>query len=147
VMAYFEGTPVPWMMWQAALIIALMIYTRGRRFARPIPVRRERRTTNLEFVSSMANITRLARASDVAMQSIYSEFRKRLCRYAAAPAATADSALAAAVARRSGLDAQELGGLLSKCERVARGEEVSDARLFEMVARVRDIETRLGLFK
>lgn len=145
VLSYFAGTPVPWMMWQGALIIALVIYTRGRRFARPLPLRRERRTTNLEFVSSMANITRLARASDVAMQNIYSEFRKRLCRYAAAPPATDDAGLASAVARRSKLDAGELKGLLARCEEVARGETVSDAELFEIVRRVREVEASLGV--
>ena len=30
----------------------------------------------------MANITRLAQATDLAMKNIYSEFRKRLCRFA-----------------------------------------------------------------
>ncbi|HYP29885.1 MAG TPA: DUF4350 domain-containing protein [Blastocatellia bacterium] len=144
-MSYFEGTPLPWMMWQAVLIIGLVIYTRGRRFARPIPLRRERRTTNLEFVSSMANITRLARASDVAMQNIHSEFRKRLCRYAAAPPSTDDAALASAVARRSKIGAEELKGILARCEQVARGETVTDAELFEIVRRVREIETSLGI--
>jgi hypothetical protein len=144
-MSYFDGTPVPWMMWQGALIIALVIYTRGRRFGRPIPLRHERRTTNLEFVSSMANITRLARASDVAMQSIYSEFRKRLCRYASAPSSVDDSTLASSVARRSKMEAGELNDLLARCENVARGAAVSDAELFELVRRVRDVETALGI--
>ncbi|HKG20670.1 MAG TPA: DUF4350 domain-containing protein [Blastocatellia bacterium] len=144
-MSYFAGTPIPWMMWQGALIIALLVYTQGRRFARPIPLKRERRTTNLEFVSSMANITRLARASDVAMQNIHSEFRKRLCRYAGVPSGTADSLLASAVARRSKIGAGELEGLLARCERVARGEAVSDSELFEIVKSVRDVETRLGI--
>jgi len=144
-MSYFDGTPIPWMMWQGALIIALVIYTQGRRFGRPIPLRSERRTTNLEFVSSMANITRLARASDVAMQSIYSEFRKRLCRYVAVPAGVDDSALASSVARRSNVGAGELTNLLARCEHVARGGAVSDAELFELVKRVRDVESSLGI--
>ena len=144
-MSYFAGTPIPWMMWQGVLIVALIVYTQGRRFARPIPLRRERRTTNLEFVSSMANITRLARASDLAMQNIHSEFRKRLCRYASVPSSADDSALASAVARRSNIGAGELKSILARCEQVARGETVSDAELFELVKRVRDVETSLGI--
>ena len=70
----FSGTPVLWMLAQVALIAALAVYTYGRRFARPVPLKRERRTTNLEFVSSLANITRLARASDLAMQNIIRRF-------------------------------------------------------------------------
>src|SRR6185369_14929236 len=78
ILAYFHGTPVPWLFWQGVLIAAVAAYTFGRRFARPLPLRRERRTTNLEFVASMAMITRMARATDLAMQNVYRDFRKRL---------------------------------------------------------------------
>jgi hypothetical protein len=145
VMSYFRGTPVPWMMAQAVLIVGAMVYTFGRRFARPIPLKQERRTTNLEFVSSMANITRLARASDLAMQNIYSEFRKRLCRFSGVPAKIDNSNLAARTARRAKLDEAELARLLDRCDLITRGEEVSDAELLGLVARIREIESQLGL--
>lgn len=145
VMSYFRGTPVPWMMAQAGLIAALVVYTYGRRFARPVPLKRERRTTNLEFVSSMANITRLARASDLAIQNIYSEFRKRLCRFSGLPARVDNAKLASATARRAKLDESEIVRLLTRCEEVARGEEVSDAELLKLVSRIREIESQLGL--
>lgn len=144
-MAYFRGTPVPWMMAQAGLIAALVVYTYGRRFGRPIPLRRERRTTNLEFVSSMANITRLAHATDLAMENVYSEFRKRLCRFSGAPAKIDNEKLAAIAARRARLDERGLAALLSRCEEVARGEPVSEAELLKLTARIREIESQLGL--
>jgi hypothetical protein len=145
VMSYFRGTPVPWMMAQAALIAVLLVYTRGRRFTRPLPLPKERRTTNLEFVSSMANITRLARATDLAMQSIYSEFRNRLCRYSGLPMRAETSRLAAAAARRAGMDEKDLASLLARCEAVARGEQTSDSELLSLVTRIREIEARLKL--
>jgi hypothetical protein len=143
-MSYFRGTPVPWMMAQVGLIALLVVYSRGRRFGRPLPLKRERRTTNLEFVSSMANITRLAHASDLAMENIYAEFRKRLCRFGGVPAKVENEKLAVAVARRSKLDERELGTLLARCEEVARGEQVSESELLKLVVRIREIETRLG---
>ena len=143
-MSYFRGTPVPWMMAQAGLITVLVVYSYGRRFGRPIPLRQERRTTNLEFVSSMANITRLAEASDLAMENIYSEFRKRLCRVSGVPSKIENSRLAAAVARRTRLDERELSGLLSRCDEIARGEPVSESELLRLVRRIREIETELG---
>jgi hypothetical protein len=145
VMAYFRATPVPWMAWQGALIAALLVYSYGRRFARPVPLRRERRTTNLEFVSSMANVTRLARASGLAVQSIYSEFRKRLCRFANQPAAADNARLASAVARRAAVSEKELLDLLARCEDAARGKPVSDAEMLRLVTRIREIESQLGL--
>ncbi len=144
-LAYFRGTPVPWMMAQAGLIAALVVYSYGRRFGRPIPLRQERRTTNLEFVSSMANITRLAEASDLAMENIYSEFRKRLCRFSGVPSKIENGRLAAAAARRAKLDEQDLTRLLSRCEEIARGEPVSDAELLKLVTRIREIESQLSL--
>ncbi|HST23770.1 MAG TPA: DUF4350 domain-containing protein [Blastocatellia bacterium] len=145
VLAYFRGTPVPWMLAQAALIAALVVYTYGRRFARPVPLKREQRTTNLEFVSSMANITRLASASDLAMQNIYGEFRKRLCRFSSLPSNADDSKLSAAAARRAKLNQSELAELLARCDSVARGEQASDAELLKLVTRIREIETQIGL--
>ncbi len=144
-LAYFSGTPIPWMLAQAALIAVLVIYTYGRRFARPLPLKRERRTTNLEFVSSMANITRLARASDLAMQSIYSEFRKRLCRYSGLPAKVDTPRLATVVAARAKIDERSLKSLLARCEAVERGKQISDAELLNLVGRIREIETQLKL--
>ena len=144
-MAYFKGTPIPWMMAQAALIAVFLVYTYGRRFARHVPLRRERRTTNLEFVSSMANITRLARASDLAMKNIYSEFRKRLCRYGRLPTTTDTPRLATFVAARGKIDERSLKSLLARCEAVEQGKQVSDAELLKLVERIREIETQLNL--
>ncbi|MEK6322836.1 MAG: DUF4350 domain-containing protein [Acidobacteriota bacterium] len=144
-MSYFRGTPVPWMMAQAGLIAVLVVYSYGRRFGRPVPLRSERRTTNLEFVSSMANITRLAQASDLAMENIYSEFRKRLCRFSGVPAKIENAKLAAAAARRANLDERGLTELLSRCEEIARGEQVSESELLKLVTRIREIESQLGL--
>jgi hypothetical protein len=145
IISYFRGTPVPWMMAQGCLIAALAVYTYGRRFARPLPLRRERRTTNLEFVSSMASIIRLARATDLAMRNVYMEFRKRLCRYSGLPSNAQTSKLAQAVARKAGLEQAELGRLLDRCEKVALGEEVSDAELLSLTTRIRNIESQLRI--
>ncbi len=144
-MDYFRGTPVPWMMAQAGLMILLIVYTYGRRFTRPIPLRRERRTTNLEFVSSMGNIAMLANATDLAMQGIYTEFRKRLCRYCGLPSKVETSKLAATAARRSTVDERVLRDLLMRCERVERGAPTGDAELLRLVSRIREIETALKL--
>ncbi len=145
VMSYFEGTPVPWMLWQTALIALLVVYSYGRRFARPLPLVRERRTTNLEFVTSMANITRLARATDLAMKNVYSEFHKRLCRYSGLPPKADTARLAEVTARRAKIDENELRRLLTRCEEVAGGRTVSDAELLQLVSRVREVESQLKL--
>ena len=144
-LAYFRGTPVPWLFWQGVLIAAVAAYTFGRRFARPLPLRRERRTTNLEFVSSMATITRMARATDLAMQNVYWDFRKRLCRYSGLPSNVDSAKLAAIAARRAHMDEQELTRLLADCDAVSHGQQTSDAELLRLVTRIREIESKLGI--
>jgi hypothetical protein len=145
VMAYFEGKPVKWVFWQMALIAALLVYTYGRRFARPVPLKRESRTTNLEFVSSMANITRLAKASDLAMQNIYSDFRNKLCRYSGLPTRVDSPRLAATAARRMQSSEGDLQELLARCEKVIHGETTSDAELLKLVTRIREIESEIRI--
>jgi hypothetical protein len=145
IIGYFHGTPVPWMLAQIALIGLLLIYNHGRRFARAIPLRQDKRTTNLEFVSSMATITRLARATDLAMQNIYWEFHRRLCRYSSLPSNASTSKLAAAVSRRSGIPEEELMAVLVRCAQVAAGNWVSDSEMLALVSRIREIETTLNL--
>lgn len=144
-MSYFRGTPVPWIMGQIALIGVLAVFTKGRRFVRPVPLRGERRTTNLEFVSSMANVIRLARARDLAMENVYTEFRRKLCRYSLAPSRLPTPALSAAAARRMQVDERELRLLLMRCEKVAQGTSVSDSDLLKLVREIREIESRLKL--
>ncbi|HMG33113.1 MAG TPA: DUF4350 domain-containing protein [Blastocatellia bacterium] len=142
-LAYFHGTPVPWMFWQLVFGGTLLIYTFARRFARSVPLAHERRTTNMEFVSSMANITRLARASDLAIQNIYSEFRKRLCRAAALPPKADSPKIAAAAARRLKMSEQEIRGIMARCEAIIAGKHVSDSELLGLVTRIREIEAAL----
>jgi hypothetical protein len=145
-LGYFKGTPVPWIMAQGVLVVLFLIYSRGRRFARPLPLKTERRTTNLEFVSSMATITRLARASGLAMENIYSEFRRRLCRYAGLAGGVDSPRLAKEVAGRAArINERSLRDLMARCERIIRGERVSDSEMLSLVTRIRDIESDLKL--
>jgi hypothetical protein len=142
---YIAGTPVPWLLAQLGLLGGAIALALGRRFGRAIPLARERRTSALEFVSSMANIQRLARASDLAVENIYTPFRARLCRYAGASAATPTDALATAAARLARADRERLARLMRRCEEVLAGAEVERDELVALVAEVRQFEARLGL--
>jgi hypothetical protein len=146
-LGYFRGTPVPWILVQVLLMSLLLIYSRGRRFARPLPLKVERRTTNLEFVSSMATITRLARASGLAMENIYSEFRRRLCHYAGVGKETDSPRLAKEVASRSRISERTLRDVMARCERIIRGDRASDSEMLSLVTLIRDIESDLKLWE
>jgi hypothetical protein len=78
------------------------------------------------------------------MENIYSEFRKRLCRFGGVPAKIENGKLAAAAARRAKLDERALAGILSRCEEIARGEHSSEPEVLKLVTRIREIEGELG---
>src|SRR6266498_940535 len=78
---YFAGTPVLAICGQLVLLILLVLWTRGRRFARPLPLPHVDRRSSLEFVASMAELQQRAGAFDLAIENIYSRTRRVLARY------------------------------------------------------------------
>src|SRR5262249_8604584 len=98
---YFRGTSALWLLLQGAGLSLLILYTYGRRFARPMPLPQVDRHSPLEFVSSMANLQQAARAHELALENIYPRFKAGLCRRLGLSArASRDEILAAARRRR-----------------------------------------------
>jgi hypothetical protein len=79
------------------------------------------------------------------MQTIYSEFRKRLCRYSGMPSRSETAKLASAVARRAMLNEGAIARLLTQCDQVARGRPATDKDLLNLVSQIRRIESELKL--
>ncbi len=142
---YVENTPVPWIVAQLGLLAIAVAMTAGARYGRAVPLGQHRRTSALEFVSSMANIQRLARASDVAVENVYSSFRARLCRYANVPSDTPPATLAAAAARRGGTDPARLRDAIDRCEDAMHGKSLTSHELVTLVSELRSIEALLKL--
>ena len=142
---YIAGTPVPWIIVQIALLALVIALTYGRRFGRPVPLHRERRTSALEFVSSMANIQRLAKASDLAIENIYGHFRRRLCRYAGMPSNTMTDQLATVAAERGQIDREELVSVMRRCDNALAIRPPEPKDLVDLIADLRRVEAKLKL--
>ncbi|HVF26807.1 MAG TPA: DUF4350 domain-containing protein [Pyrinomonadaceae bacterium] len=143
--AYFARTPVLAFVAQGALILLAILWTRARRFARPLPAPRVDRRSNLEFVASMAELQHRARAYDLALENIYGRTRRALARYAGTSNSASASDVAARIAGRSGKDAQEIKTLLHACEDVIAGLSVGDREAQSLAARLRELERDLGI--
>lgn len=143
--AYVAGTPIPWIVAQIGLIALLAAIGAGLRFARPVPLARERRTSNLEFVTSMAHIQRLADAEDLAIENIFVPFRARLCRYAGVPLKASTETVAAEAARRARVQSQPILETMKRCEAVLAGARPGGEEITRLVGELRLIEERLGL--
>jgi hypothetical protein len=142
---YFSGTPVIAMFGQIILITAVVVWSRGRRFARPVPAPRPDRRSKLEFVASMAELQQRARAFDLALENIYSRTRRALARYGGTDLAAPYAVVAAAVSARSGTDRARLESLMRECEDAAAGEPISARRALALAAQLRELERTLGI--
>jgi hypothetical protein len=144
--AYFAGTPILWMLAQGGLLVLAILWTSGRRFARPLPVARVDRRSSLEFVASMAELQQRARAYDLAIENIYTRLRRVLVRYAGLSHNSPRSEIAARVAARSGkLSATQLETLMRECEDTINGAPLDARKAIELVRQLRMVERTLGM--
>jgi hypothetical protein len=144
--AYFAGTPIMWMVGQAILIVLVILWTRGRRFARPLPVPRVDRRSSLEFVASMAELQQRARAYDLAIENIYTRIRRVLVRYGGLGHNSSRSEIATRVSLRSErLDAARLESVMRDCEDAINGAPLDSKKALALVRQLRMIERVLGL--
>ncbi len=143
--AYFAGTPVLAMLGQLGLIVLVVIWTRGRRFARPLPLPQVDRRSKLEYVASMAELQERARAFDLAIENIYARTRRVLARYAGTDNMAPRSEIAARVAARSKLNRPQLEKLMHDCEEAINGAPLTAKRSLALVAGLREVERVLGL--
>jgi hypothetical protein len=143
--SYFAGTPVLAIGGQILLLILLMVWTRGRRFGRPLPLTVVDRRSSLEFVASMAELQQRARAFDLAIENVYSRTRRVLARYAGVDYNSPRSHIAQRVADRSRLDAHQLETLMRQAEEAINSGHISERQSISLVTRLRQVETGLGL--
>ncbi|MBK7598535.1 MAG: DUF4350 domain-containing protein [Acidobacteria bacterium] len=137
---YFRGTPMPWLIAHGLLVCLLLLYTFGRRFARPLPTPRLDRHSPLEFVGSMANLQMVAQARELVIENIYPRFKARLCRrLALSSKAGVDDIITALPRQHLSLPESELRKVISDCELVIGGEKIDDAQLLKTVIRMRRI--------
>ncbi len=142
---YFAGTPVLAIAGQIVLLVLLILWTRGRRFARPVPLVQVDRRSTLEFVASMAELQQRAHAYDLAIENIYSRTRRVLARYAGVDYNSPRSEIAARVAARSTLNAHQIETLMRQSEEAINGGGITEQQSIHLVKRLREIESALGL--
>jgi hypothetical protein len=143
---YFRGTSFWWVLGQLLLLGLLLLYSYGKRFARPLPLPQVNRHSPLEFVGSMANLQQTAQARDLAIENIYPRFKTRLCRRLGLPIKAAPTEIAEALRERPQFAAvaNEVELALRESEYVLQGDRISDQRLVELVATMRRVGAELA---
>jgi hypothetical protein len=143
---YFEGTPVIAIFLQFGLLVALLLVSQSRRFARPVPEPEPDRLSKLEYVSAMAELQQRTQAYDLAIENIYGDFRRRVSALVGLDNTTASYRdLAHRIAERIGVSRVEIEELLFRCEDVIHGEPIRRNETVALVDRLREIEDKIGL--
>jgi Domain of unknown function (DUF4350) len=143
--AYFENTPVIAIFGQIGLLALLFFWSSGRRFARPLPFENPNRLSKLEYVGAMAEIQENTRAYDLAIESIFAEFRRKLIRFAATDNTITNESLAEIISNRSKINANSLAKLMNDCVAIRQGEPTNKREVFSLVKQMREIESELGI--
>ncbi len=145
-LAYFEGTPLTAMILQLAVLIGVILYTQSRRFARPLPENEPNRLSKLEYVSAMAELQQRTKAYDLAIENIYTDFRRRTARLVGVDNfTTSRQDLAKLIAERAKMNFDEVENLMFVSEDIIRGEPTNKREVLQITSRLRLLEEKLGL--
>lgn len=146
--SYFSGTPVIAILLQVAALAAFVLFSRGRRFARPLPSVEPDRLSKLEYVSAMAQLQGRTKAFDLAVENIYTDFRRRVARFFAVDNFTVPKEkLAALISARLGTDPAEIVEVMERCEDIMHGGKARRSEVLKLVRKLREIEDALGLVR
>lgn len=148
--SYIAATPLPWAMFQTALLALALVFTFSRRSGPIVQLAAVSRLSPLEFVETMGGLYQRAGASPIAVAAAYRFLRLELVRRLGLPGSAADQNLAHAAGQRLGLPEDELAGTLEGAARAASSAKypVRQAlglvqQLEGYVARLRDLNPRL----
>ena len=142
---FFEGTPVSSIFLQLTAIAAFVFFSQSRRFARPLNEKDPDRLSKLEYVAAMAELQRRTKSYDLAIESIYNDFRRRTARLLGADNTTKREDLAILIAERIAGEPREIDEIMFKCEDIIHGEPTNKNETLRLVTRLREIEELLGL--
>jgi hypothetical protein len=142
---YFRGTPFWWVLGQILLLGGLVIYSLGKRFARPLPLPQADRHSPLEFVSSMASLQQAAEAHDLALENIYPKFKARLCRRLGLSVRAQAEDIIKALRNNVRLapHAERLAHIIITSEQTLKGATLTDAQLVELVSAIRHLNAEI----
>ena len=94
----------------------------------------------------MAELQQRTKAYDLAIENIYTDFRRRAARLVGVDNFTASREnLAKLIAERAKLNFDDVESLMFKCEDIIRGEPTNKREVVEITRRLRALEEKLGL--
>ncbi len=142
---YFSQTPVPWAIFQLALVAVFILLAFSRRSGPLYAPAGASRLSPLEFVDTLGDLYRRASAGSAAVRVAYQRFRTQLVRRLSLPPASSNVQLDAAVRDRLGWKQPGFMETLQRAERAGREGNVSSAEALKIVQALEHYEVLFGL--
>jgi Domain of unknown function (DUF4350) len=142
---YFQETPVPWAIVQLALIAFFVFLAFGRRSGPLYATVRASRLSPLEFVDTLGDLYRRAKAGPAAVRVAYNRFRTRLTRRLALAPSISNMQLDAAVRERLGWKQPGLFDTLQRAEKGSAASDLAESDALKIVQALEHYELLFGL--
>jgi hypothetical protein len=142
---YFAETPVPWAIFQLALVAVFVLLAFSRRSGPLYAPAALSRLSPLEFVDTLGDLYRRASAGSAAVRVAYQRFRTQLVRRLALAPSISNMQLDAAVRERLGWKQPGLMDTLQRAEKAARASEVPGSDALKIVQALEHYEVLFGL--
>jgi hypothetical protein len=142
---YFEETPVPWAIFQLALVSVFVLMAFSRRSGPLYAPVALSRLSPLEFVDTLGDLYLRARAGSAAVRVAYQRFRTQLVRRLALAPSISNMEVDAAVRERLGWKQPGLIDTLQRAEKAARQSEMSSSDALKIVQALEHYEVLFGL--
>src|ERR1700730_3256388 len=130
---YFEKTPVPWAIFQLALVAVFVLLAFGRRSGPLYAPAAVSRLSPLEFVDTLGDLYRRASAGSAAVRVAHQRFRTQLVRRLALAPSISNMQMDAAVRERLGWKQPGLIDTLQRAEKAARKSDIHSSDALKIV--------------
>ena len=142
---YFKETPVPWGIFQLALVAVFVLLAFGRRSGPLYAPAAVSRLSPLEFVDTLGDLYRRASAGSAAVRVAYQRFRTQLLRRLALAPSISNMQLDAAVRERLGWKQPGLMDTLQRAEKATRERDIPGSAALKIVQALEHYEVLFGL--
>jgi len=115
-----------------AAVLLLFIYW-GKRFGRPIPLPNDSKGVSGQYINTMANIFRQAKARDIALDNIYAAFWHNLSKFLGVPDSIKPADVINLCRQRANLDSEGLQVIIESVEKIRRQGNSTEAEIFALV--------------
>lgn len=142
---YFAETPLPWAVWQLALVAIFVLLAFSRKSGPLYAPAAVSRLSPLEFVDTLGDLYRRAGAGSAAVRVAYQRLRTKLVRRLALSSSASNTELDAAVRERLGWKQPGFMDTMQRAERAARERDVLGSDALKIVQALEHYEVLFGL--